>query len=283
MSAQIITANESAGQQVAAAQGDSAFNLMYRRAKAMSSASLVPKDYRDNIPNTMIALELADRIGASPMQVMQNLHIIQGKPSWSASFLIATVNACGRFKPMRFEVVGDDPHDKTYKVRAYAEDKESGERCDGPWVTWKMVEAEGWHSKTGSKWKTMPGPMFMYRAASFWSRIFAPEVSMGIHTADEVEDVWGGVTQVAPASIQRADLKSLESRLLGQEAQAEEAPPADSDGVLLTVEEMKSRFAAASNQDELDDAYNDVSMFPDAERKALHEAYEFRRDELELQ
>lgn len=64
---------------------------------------------------------------------------------------------------------------------------------------------------------------------------------------------------------------------------AEEAPPTDTDGVLLTVEEMKSRFAAAETLDALDDAYNDVSLFPDAERKELHAAYELRRDELELQ
>lgn len=64
---------------------------------------------------------------------------------------------------------------------------------------------------------------------------------------------------------------------------AKEGPPADTDGVLLTVEEMKSRFAAAETLDALDDAYNDVSLFPDAERKELHAAYELRRDELELQ
>ena len=53
--------------------------------------------------NCMIALEIASRIGASPLMVMQNLVIIYGKPSWSSKFLIATVNTCGRFNPLKFK------------------------------------------------------------------------------------------------------------------------------------------------------------------------------------
>lgn len=170
---------------------EGAWSLAQRKAKALVAASLVPEAYRgtNGLPNALIALEIAERLGASPLLVMQNLHIIQGRPSWSASFLIATVNQCGRFTPMRFETRGDDPRAPDYRVRAYAEDKASGERCVGEWVDWTMVQGEGWDKKNGSKWRTMPGQMFRYRAAAFWTRVFAPEVSMGIYTADEVEDM----------------------------------------------------------------------------------------------
>lgn len=261
---------------------DAAFNLVYRRAKAMSSASLVPQAYRDNIPNTMIALELADRIGASPMQVMQNLHIIQGKPSWSASFLIATVNACGRFSPMRFEITGgDDPHDKAYRVRAYANDLQSGERCDGPWITWRMVEAEGWEKKPGSKWKTMPGPMFMYRAASFWSRIFAPEVSMGIHTREEVEDVVGHVYSEAVQRTDHGNLKQLEASLSGQPTGAEEVSTGTDRVPEFTATAVRARIESAETVDELNDAFDLVRELPDAEQAGLVALYETRRDQLD--
>jgi hypothetical protein len=250
---------------------------------AMCNSTLVPAAYRgkDNLGNVLIAMQMANRIGADPMSVMQNLHVIQGKPSLSSSFLIATVNACGRFEPIRFEVEGEDPAKDDYRVRAYAADKKSGVLCQGTWITWAMVKAEGWSKKPGSKWLTMPGQMFLYRAAAFWARIYAPEVSLGIHTAEEVQDVWGSVhVEPAPAAIQRSELKSLESRLLGQDS----PPTADADGVLLTVDELKARFEAATNTDELDDAYNDVSLFEDPEdRKDLHTAYELRRDSLELQ
>lgn len=166
-----------------------AWELAQRQAKAFASSSLVPETYRNNLPNTLVALEIADRLGASPLLVMQNLHVIQGRPSWSSSFLIATVNQCGRFTPLRFETQGDNPHADTYRVRAYAEDRATGERCDGEWIDWTLVRGEGWDRKPGSKWKTMPGQMFRYRAAAFWTRVFAPEVSMGLQTSDEVIDV----------------------------------------------------------------------------------------------
>lgn len=191
-----------------AAEGQ--FALAVRKARALTASSLVPEAYRGekNLGNAMIALEVAERIGASPLMVMQNLYVVHGRPSWSSTFLIATVNACGRFTPLRFETVGNDPDADDYRVRAVAKDKESGDVCEGPWITWKMVKAEGWASKTGSKWKTIPALMFNYRAAAFWSRLFAPELSLGIHTSDEVQDTYSP----APA-VQSADLSELQAKL----------------------------------------------------------------------
>lgn len=210
--------------------GEAGFKLAQRQAQALSASALVPPSYRGNLPNCLIAMELAGRIGASPFAVMQNLHIVQGRPSWSASFLIATVNACGRFEPLRFEVVGSDPFAKDYRVRAYAKDKASGEICYGAWITWKMVEAEGWASKTGSKWKTMPEQMFMYRAAGFWSRVYAPEISLGMQTTEEAQDVWGGNAELvtAPANT-GTSVTDLEQHLLGADVAADGDPPTDVD------------------------------------------------------
>lgn len=271
----------------AVAQAESAFTLAQRQAKALSQSDLVPQAYRNNLPNTLLAIEVANRIGASPFLVMQNLYIVQGKPSWSSSFLIATVNACGRFSPIRFEVDGgDDPKAKTYRVRAFATERESNEVCHGPWVTWPMVEAEGWNSKTGSKWKSIPGLMFMYRAATFFARLYAPEVSMGIHTADEVQEVWGGnVTAQPTAPTDHSNLRRLEAELRGEPLPVEDAPTdaQASDIPLMTVEDVQARFDAAKDIDELDAAYDDVRMFEDpADRARLTEAYQVRRDSLEL-
>ncbi|EWS78808.1 hypothetical protein FUT69_00615 [Xylella taiwanensis] len=150
-----------------------------RQAKVRCSSDLVPPSYKGNMVNTLLALEIAHRIGATPVAVIQNLYIVQGRPSWSSSFLIATVNACGRFEPLRFEVSGNDPAAKDYRMRAYAKDKASGETCYGSWITWKMVDSEGWSKKNGSKWLTLAEQMFMYRSASFGARAYAPEISLG--------------------------------------------------------------------------------------------------------
>jgi hypothetical protein len=62
-----------------------------RIAKGLASSDLVPAAYKNNIPNTMIALEMANRLKISPFEVMQNLDIIKGKPSWSSTFIIASI------------------------------------------------------------------------------------------------------------------------------------------------------------------------------------------------
>lgn len=208
----------------------SQFELAQRQALAMCNSTLVPQQYRgrENLGNVLIAMQMANRIGADPMAVMQNLHVIQGKPSLSSSFLIATVNACGRFEPLRFEVEGEDPTKDGYRVRAYAADKKSGEVCRGTWITWAMVKAEGWSKKPGSKWLTMPEQMFFYRAAAFWARLYAPEVSLGIQTDEEVVDVWGGAPRIEPiAPTTTSNLKALEHELTGQPVDAEPATEAE--------------------------------------------------------
>ena len=168
-----------------------AFEDGQRIAKALSSADLVPSTYKNNVPNTMIALEMANRIGVSPFMVMQNLDIIKGKPSWSSSFIISALNSCGRFKPLRFEFEGEDNQSDDYGCRAVTFDTDTGEKIVGPKVDWKMVKAEGWLSKPGSKWKTMPELMFHYRSASFFGRLYAPDILKGMQSMDEIIDVSG--------------------------------------------------------------------------------------------
>lgn len=164
------------------------FELMQRIAKAFSTSDLVPKQYQGKLSNCMIALDMAQRIGANPLMVMQNLYIVHGTPGWSSKFLIATVNTCGRYSTLRYEWTGTKGQDD-YGCRAWAIERETGERLDGIWVTWKMVKAEGWSSKAGSKWLTMEDQMFIYRCAAFWQRAYAPDLGMGLQTEEELRDV----------------------------------------------------------------------------------------------
>jgi hypothetical protein len=165
------------------------FELLQRIAKAFTQSDLVPKQYQGNMSNCVIALDMAQRIGANPLMVMQNLYIVHGTPGWSSKFLIATINASGRYSSLRYEWKGN-PGETDYGCRAWAIERETGERLDGIWVTWGMVKAEGWESKNGSKWKTMPDQMFVYRCAAFWQRAYAPELGMGLQTAEEIGDVF---------------------------------------------------------------------------------------------
>ena len=159
-----------------------------RMAQVLTQSNIVPQGYQNNLPNVMVALELANRVGVSPIMVMQNLDIIKGKPSWSSTFIIAVLNSCGRFSQLRFKFEGTKGTPE-YGCIAWATDLKTGETLESPIVDWKMVHAEGWVNKTGSKWKTMPDLMFHYRAASFFGRIYASDILKGMQSADEVLDV----------------------------------------------------------------------------------------------
>lgn len=189
---------------------DTAFDRATRMARQLAASDIVPAQYKGNLSNTMIALEMANRTGSSPIMVMQNLHVIQGKPSWSSSFIIAALNACGRFSPVRFRYTElgpkevnceqwEGPQGQRRKVArvvkindkacvAYAYDQR-GDLLEGPSVSVEMAVKEGWYTKTDSKWPTMTDLMLTYRAAAFFGRLYAPDVLMGMQTQEEITDV----------------------------------------------------------------------------------------------
>ena len=184
-------------------------------ATELSAASLIPEPFKGNVANTMIAIEFATRIGASPLMVMQNLNVIKGKPSWSSSFIIAALNASKRFSPLRFETTGAGPSLSCY---AWAYANNSDEKLIGPAVTMAMAQAEEWVSRAGSKWKTMPELMIRYRAAAFFGRLYAPEILMGMHSSEEVLEIQAQeVETVAPnapvASEGVAEAPAIDARL----------------------------------------------------------------------
>jgi hypothetical protein len=199
MSNQLQVATQQS-QPLSAFSSENAFVSVQRMAKALASSTLVPDSYRGeaNLGNCIIALELSQRIGASVMAVMQSMVPIRGKPTWSAAFLIATVNSCGRFSPMRFRWVGKEGADD-WGCRAYAVEREGNLELVGALVTIAMAKAEGWYGKSGSKWKTMPEQMLQYRAAAFWTRAYAPEIALGMHTSEEIHDTQASQQVVQPS------------------------------------------------------------------------------------
>lgn len=162
------------------------------------------------VANCLLALNMANRMGADPLMIMQNLYLIEGRPAWSSQFIIAGINTCGRFTTLQFEFTELGNKDIRYQTTtgygnskqttdnvanvnefscvAWAIDKESGNRVESTPITLELAIKEGWYFKKGSKWLTMPRQMAQYRAAAFFGRAYAPEVTMGIYTKDEVED-----------------------------------------------------------------------------------------------
>lgn len=179
-----------------------AFEHIQRVAKCLTESQLVPVTFQRNLPNVVVALELASRVGASPIMVMQNLNVIHGRPSWSSQFIIAAVNATRRFKPLRFDTTGEGDArqcvcwtvENDVELPPNARTLDAARKAglpvlDSVAVTIAMAKKEGWFDKKGSKWQTMPDLMLRYRAATFFGRMYAPEVLMGLHTEEEALDI----------------------------------------------------------------------------------------------
>lgn len=163
------------------------FEAIQRAARLLSASSLVPDIYKANLPNCTIAMNMASRLGADPLMIMQNLYIVHGRPGWSSQFYISAFNSCGRFTPIHYRFTGEKGKD-SWGCVAWAKERETGEIVEGPEVTIAISKAEEWYGRKGSKWQTMPQLMLSYRAASFLVRTVAPELTMGLKTVEEIRD-----------------------------------------------------------------------------------------------
>jgi hypothetical protein len=166
------------------------FEQLWRIATIFAGSQLVPTHYQKSRENCFLGLQMAFRLGVDPMMLMQNTFIIGGRPGMESKMIIALINSSGLFEdPLEYEIVGEDAKDLKYKVRAFATRKGTGKVCLGPWIDWNMVKAEGWSSKSGSKWNSIPSQMFCYRAAAFFGRLYCPERLLGMQTSEELQDI----------------------------------------------------------------------------------------------
>ena len=161
------------------------FQLAFQMAKGLSQSTLVPQQFQNNPANCLIALEQSNRLNISPMAVMQNLYIVQGKPSFSSSFIIGLINASGKYD-MELQFDEEEKDGKPYACTCWTE--KDGRKVTGIKITMDMAEKEGWSKKNGSKWLTIPQVMLRYRAASFFARMNCPELSIGLYSKEELDD-----------------------------------------------------------------------------------------------
>lgn len=233
------------------------FEATMRIARMYAMSNFIPDSYKYKnkqpldansvIANCTIALEMATRMQANPLMVMQNLYIVHGQPAFSSKFLIACINASKRFSALRYEFKGTEgTDDYGCRVVAYeATDTKHKEPLAGDWITIGMAKSEGWMSRTGSKWATMPNQMLRYRAAAFWQRTYCPEISMGLITAEEVNDTYTRYEEV-----DNKNVSNVPTDVIGRPSLADVAQMAQQQEE-QQQEEQKSEENQAS-QDEIE-------------------------------
>lgn len=171
-------------------------NNTFRMAKMLASSALVPESYRNSPENCVVAIDIGNRLGLSPLMVAQSLYVVKGRPSWSGSFCAAAINGSGRFTPLEFVFVGEEGKD-SWGCYATAVRISTGRRCYSDVITIGMARKEGWYSKKDkygnetSKWQSMPRQMMMYRSAAFFARVHCSDILLGYKTVEEIQDMHG--------------------------------------------------------------------------------------------
>lgn len=303
------------------------FQAMSHMAESLANSTIIPEAFRNTImvkdrydqhakkwvytpehnpngvSNCIIALNMAQRLGADPMMIMQNLYLVDGRPSWSSQFIIAAINSSGRYSPLRFDITGGEeeveiPYAvtdwvynqttrkkepvesnqtarvKNYKCVAWVVEKATGERLESTPITMEMAVKEGWYQKNGSKWQSMPEQMLRYRAASFFGRIYAPDLLMGLRSQDEeveamidvtpepapqegpttLANIQKNVVKNAPANDKNSTSNDVAEKTVSAkkpEPEKEEAPPVETVQVKKpTSAEVKKDYLLKMNQAE---------------------------------
>jgi hypothetical protein len=173
------------------------FDEGYRMAQLMASSDLVPKNFKNKAADVLVAIELGIELGLAPMQALQSIAVINGRPSvWGDGFL-ALIMACPFYRD----------HDEYYEV--------DGKRKDGVTaddlkkdttaavctflrsnkatpVTRRFTVAQAKKANLLGKegpWQQYPDRMLSMRARSFAGRDCFPDVLRGLVTAEEAQDI----------------------------------------------------------------------------------------------
>jgi len=196
----------------------------WRLAEALAGSEMVPDTYRGKPRDCLVALDLAARLGASWLAVMQHVYSVHGRIGMDAALVTSLVNQSRMFiDPLEYEVIGDVKDKKNFRIRAFATRKSTGTVLYGPWIDWNLVEAEGWNKdkqlRDGggilkSKWNTMSEQMFHFRSAAWFQRRHCPEVTMGMLTTDEAAEI--GPKHVESTVIE-SGVEALKERLAERE------------------------------------------------------------------
>ncbi len=273
------------------------FETMQRVCKMFANSELVPEIYKASatnpeakaIANCMIAVSMSMRIGADPLMIMQNMIIIHGRPSWSSKFLIATVNTSGRFNPLQFRftemgMLGKVPYTEyvwsnrkreavtkefdgtkimDVECVAYTTVKGSDEVLESAPISLRLAIKEGWYTKNRSKWQTMPRQMLMYRAASFWTNVYAPELSMGMKTEDEILDIIDVDYEDVTKKVDREKEKNANKQTMGFDVNENESEESKDDKSGDEVEQKQDESNPENKKDAVqEDLFNEKKKKP---------------------
>jgi len=156
------------------------YETAWRMAKAISSSDLAPKDYKGKPENTLIAIQMGAELGLSPIQAVQNIAVINGRPSIWGDAMLAIVQSHADFAGIK---ESSDANSATCTVKRSIK----GNVCEFT-QTFTMQDAQVAGLKGGNVWAKYPRRMMQMRARGFCLRDAFADALKGLNMAEEVID-----------------------------------------------------------------------------------------------
>lgn len=151
----------------------------------LADSELVPKDFQGKPANVAVAIQMGAELGITAMQAIQNIAVVNGRPSLWGDLLKAIVVA----SPL-CELFDEDPPNvalKNQKGRCKVQRRGDPEPYEVTFSVDDATTAQLW-GKAGP-WKTNPGRMLQMRARAFACRDKFPDLLKGLHMAEEMIDI----------------------------------------------------------------------------------------------
>ena len=243
-----------------------------RMADIMAKASIVPKDFQGNPGNILVAIQWGAELGLPPLQVMQSIAVINGRPAMWGDAVIALVRGSGLLESMH-EDIGDTSATCTVKRR--------GEEAESRTFSLEDAKKAGLLGKQGP-WSQFQKRMLQMRARAWALRDVFPDVLRGVHVAEEAQDVPPerpmGPAEVVPMPASASRTEAVKAKL--SQRQPARSPDPEPGPDLVTVLRM---IEEAFTRDELKASVEAAKLLPKADQVIAREAYKARVAEIKAQ
>lgn len=240
-------------------------------ADILANSDFVPKDYQRKPGNILVALQWGAEIGLQPLQALQNIACINGRPAIWGDAMLALVRQSGLLESIDEEQT-DEIATCTIKRRG------EKERV----VTFSMADAKraGLSGKAGP-WTQYPKRMMQSRARAYALRDIFPDVLKGMAVAEEEQDrqTLVDVTPQQPAPSKTASVRDKvaakkQGQVIDQPAQAEPVEPVEGG-----LEKVVSAIEVATTVEELAEYAKSFGNYglSDAQIKHVNVAYKSKK------
>lgn len=170
-----------------------------RFAEIISKSDIVPKEFKGNPGNVLVAIQWGLELGLQAMQALQNISVINGRPALWGDAVIALV----RSSPLcEYIYETDDGSTATIRVKRRGEEEQ--------FRTFSMEDAQkAGLLNRGGAWQQYPKRMRQMRARAFALRDVFPDVLRGMPVAEEIQDMTHTEKDITPYQTPQAP-KQLE-------------------------------------------------------------------------